>query len=108
MKKYCEVIAEMLTFIPFVLVVFFFIAIGAYFAFFTRHFLAWTTLSNQKLHKQIDNRIGRPVLTTRARLNYSRMEANGALNFFIWSIRIVGIALIVLSAVNGFRIISLM
>jgi hypothetical protein len=85
---------------------FVFAAVGTYFAVFTRHFLAWTTLSNQKLHKRIDDHIGRPVLTTRAEINYARLKANGGLNFFTWSIRIIGIALIILSIVNIFRVIS--
>jgi hypothetical protein len=95
-------------FIPFFIMLFVFAAIGIYFAVFTRHFLAWTTLSNQKLHKRIDSRIGRPVLTTRAEINYARLKANGGLNFFTWSIRIIGIALIALSIINIFRVISVM
>lgn len=91
----------------FTILLFVFTATGAYFAFFTRHFLAWTTLSNQKIHRRIDSHIGRPVLTTRARINYARLKANGGLNFFTWSIRIIGIALIVLSIVNVLRVISL-
>jgi hypothetical protein len=98
----------MSTFIPFIIMLTVFAAIGVYFAVFTRHFLAWTTLSNQKLHKRIDSHIGRPVLTTRAQLNYARLQENGGLSFFTWSIRTIGIALIVLSLLNVLRIISVM
>jgi hypothetical protein len=91
-------------FIPFIILLIVFAAIGLYFALFTRHFLAWTTLSNQKLHKRIDNRLGRPVLETRANLNYARLQANGGLSFFTWSIRTIGIALVVISIINVLRI----
>jgi hypothetical protein len=33
-------------------------------------------------------------LETRAQINYRKLQANGALNLFTWSIRIIGIALI--------------
>jgi hypothetical protein len=84
----------MLRFIPYALVTLIFISVGLYFIFFTRHFLGWTTLANQKLHIHIDNHLCKPLLETRAQINYRKLQANGALNLFTWSIRIIGIALI--------------
>jgi hypothetical protein len=91
-------------FLPFVIIMFIFVAIGVYFVIFTRHFLSWTIRSNKAIHKQIDSHLARPVLEARAQVNYSRLQANGGLNFFIGSIRIIGIALIVLSIFSVFKI----
>jgi hypothetical protein len=96
----------MLRFIPYAVLTLIFISVGIYFTVFTRHFLRWTTQSNQKLHRQIDNRLGKPVFETRAQINYTRMQANGGLNLFTWSIRIIGIALIAYSILFIFRMIS--
>jgi hypothetical protein len=96
----------MLRFIPYAVLTLIFISVGIYFAVFTRHFLGWTSQSNQKLHRQIDNHLGKPVLGTRAQINYARLQANGGLNLFTWSIRIIGIALVAYSILVIFRILS--
>jgi hypothetical protein len=70
-----------------------FMAVGIYFAIGTRHFLKWTTAHNTSLHEQIDSYIGQPVLTPRAQANYAKLENNGGLTFFTWTIRGIGICM---------------
>jgi len=70
-----------------------FMAVGIYWAFGARHFIAVTMKHNASLHNQIDNYIGQPVLTTRAQANYARLQANGGMTFFTWIIRGIGICM---------------
>lgn len=70
-----------------------FMAVGIYWAFGARHFLNWTMKHNASLHSQIDGCIGQPVLATRAQANYARLQANGGITFFTWTIRAIGICM---------------
>ncbi len=71
-----------------------FMAVGIYFAVGTRHFLKWTTAHNESLHNQIDGYIGQPVLATRAQANYAKLQSNGGMTFFTWTIRGIGICMV--------------
>jgi hypothetical protein len=84
-----------------------FLAVGIYLAFFTRNFLSWNRRCNEKLHRFIDSHLTKPVLIVRAGTNYARMQSNGTLALFTWSIRAVGIALIIFSGLMIVRIITL-
>jgi hypothetical protein len=70
-----------------------FLAVGIYWAVGARHFLKWTTAHNESLHRQIDEYIGQPVLATRAQANYAKLQSNGGLTFFTWTIRGIGVCM---------------
>jgi hypothetical protein len=97
----------MLRLLPFFVSMIVFISVGVYLSLFTRNFLNWNRRCNEKLHRYIDSRLVRPVLEARALTNYARMETNGGLGVFIWSVRVIGTALIFFSIVMIIRMITL-
>ena len=64
-----------------------FMGIGIYWAFGAQHFLKWTMRHNASLHQQIDGYLGQPILETRAQANYAKLESNGGITLFTWTIR---------------------
>jgi|WetSurMetagenome_2_1015567.scaffolds.fasta_scaffold899747_1 hypothetical protein len=97
----------MLRLLPFFVSMIVFISVGVYLALFTRNFLSWNRRCNEKLHRYVDCRLARPVLEARAQINYAHMETNGGLSVFIWSIRVIGTALILFSIMMIIRMITL-
>lgn len=96
----------MIRFIPMIFLMGGFTFIGTYLLTSTSHFIDWTIRYNQSVHRQIDSRVGQPVLTMRAQENYARLKANGGLTVFTWAVRGIGVSLTMFGIFTICRIIS--
>jgi hypothetical protein len=83
----------MIQFIPMLVMSALFVGIGMYWAFAPEHFLDWTTRSDLTFRKRIDQIISNPNLVEKSYANFSRMQANGTIETFLWSVRFLGIIL---------------
>jgi hypothetical protein len=83
------------------------ILVGLYWAIMTEDFLNRARRFNQKLHLGLDGLFPRPVFTPRAQANYLRLQANGGLLFFTWTVRFIGLFLVLFSMITLARIISI-
>jgi hypothetical protein len=77
----------MMQYIPMMILMGFFAAVGIYWAISVEHFLEWTTRSNQLFKKSIGDH--QAVLVERSLVR----PADGKVDTFIWSIRFLGIVL---------------
>jgi hypothetical protein len=70
-----------------------FTAIGIYWIFRAEHFVEWTTRSNLLFRKVIDNHLAQAVLVERSYSSINRMQSNGTMDIFLWSVRFLGVVL---------------
>jgi hypothetical protein len=70
-----------------------FAAIGVYWAVRAESFLEWTTAVNLKFRKNLNPGFSHPVLVERSYASYYRLETDGIMGTFAWSLRFLGIVL---------------
>jgi hypothetical protein len=78
-----------------------FAAIGLYWAIAAENFLEWTTTASLKFRKTIN-----PALVERSYASYYRLENDGAMGAFAWSLRFLGIILAFFAIFTSSYIIS--
>jgi hypothetical protein len=88
----------MLQFITVILLMGALACIGMYWAIIPEHFLEWTTVSNLKFRKSIDSHLAhKPTLVERSYASFRKMQTNGTMDTFMWSVRSLGVVLAFLS-----------
>jgi hypothetical protein len=80
----------MIQFIPMLILAGLFAAIGIYWVFMAQHFMEWTTRSNLNFRRVIDNHLPQPILVERTYASINRMQSNGTMDLFLWSVRFLG------------------
>jgi hypothetical protein len=70
-----------------------FAAIGIYWALMAENFLEWTTAANLKFRNIINHGFANPALAERSYASYYRLEKDGIMGTFAWSLRFLGIIL---------------
>jgi len=98
---------HLLPFLPLIILMIVIALVGLYWAIMTEHFLTLARRLNERLHVGLDNFFSRPVFTFRAQANYLRLQANGGLLFFTWTVRFIGLSLVLFSLITLARIISI-
>jgi hypothetical protein len=83
----------MIQFIQVLILAGLFTAIGIYWVFRAEHFVDWTTRSNLHFRQLIDNHLAQPVLVDRTYSSINRMQSNGTMEIFLWSVRFLGVVL---------------
>lgn len=91
----------MLRFLPMLMVMGVFAAIGIYWAVLSRHFLTWTRNYNQRFHQEINGRQPQPVMVSQAQANYSSRESNEDSTFLNLVVRLIG------GGIAGFALIMM-
>jgi nitrogen fixation-related uncharacterized protein len=100
-------IIHLLPFLPLITLMVVITLMGLYWAIMTEQFLSLARRLNQKLHLGLDSFFTRPVFSPRAQANYLRLQANGGLLFFTWTVRFIGLSLVLFSLITLARIISI-
>ncbi len=79
----------MVQYIPMLILMGVFAAIGMYWAVLTGHFLAWTRKYKDSFHKWVDNQLAQPPLKE----SYASLKSDRGSLVMTWGIRMIGVAL---------------